>query len=241
MVAGTPRVSNMERIGVVVALPAEARTLAHRCPSNFEIIVSGPGPARAADGATRLVAGGVRALLSWGTSGALAPALRPGRILLATEVHDDAGRWFASDAQWLRRAADELAPLAPVAARSATTAAPVSTGGAKRRLGQDTGCAAVDMEAAAVAGVASARGLPFLAVRSIVDPVDCELPHCVLSSLRPSGAAHLPALLAGLLRRPWEVAGLVRLAIHFNTALRALRDAAHLLSDSPNRVPERCA
>jgi adenosylhomocysteine nucleosidase len=224
-----PGSTDQERIGVVIALPAEARPLATAQASGFEILISGPGPARAAEGATLLVDRGVHSLLSWGTSGALRPDLRAGRLILATEVHDDSGRQYASDARWLTRAAAALAALEPVRAPCATVPQPVASVQEKQALAARTGCAAVDMEAAAVAAVAAAHGLPFLAVRSIVDPADCELPRCVLASLRPTGATDMPALLAALLRRPWELGGLIRLALHFDAALRSLRRAAGLL------------
>lgn len=231
-----PGSTDQQRIGVVIALPAEARPLASAKASGFEILVSGPGPARAAEGAMTLAHRGVHSLLSWGTSGALRPDLRAGRLILATEVHDDSGKRYASDARWLTGAAAALAPLDPMSAPCATVPQPVASVREKHELATSTGCAAVDMEAAAVAAVAAAHGLPFLAVRSIVDPADCELPRCVLAGLRPSGATDMPALLASLLRRPWELGGLLRLALHFDAALRSLRRAADLLTRIENPV-----
>ncbi len=230
------RVADARRIGIVVALPAEARTLDALDTSTFDIVVTGPGPARAATGAADLVARGAGALLSWGTSGALQAELRPGRLVLASNVRDEDGCRFPCDDDWFRRMEAMFASLAPARTGCATSAQPVASVEAKHLLARVSGCGAVDMEAAAVARTAAAHTLPFLAIRSIVDPVDCDLPRCVLASLAPSGEPHLGALLATLLRRPWELGGLLRLALHFNAALRTLRHAARLMSNSNQAI-----
>lgn len=230
------RVADGRRIGIVVALPAEARTLDALSASHIDIVVTGPGPARAAAGAATLVARGAGALLSWGTSGALDANLRAGKLVLATNARNEQGCSYPSDDDWLRRVEDVLAGLQPARAACATSALPVGSVAEKQLLARVSGCGAVDMEAAAVASTAAAHALPFLAIRSIVDPVDCELPRCVLASLDPSGKPRLGALLSTLLRRPWELGGLVRLALHFNAALRTLREAATLLSNTTEAV-----
>jgi ABC-type transporter Mla maintaining outer membrane lipid asymmetry ATPase subunit MlaF len=74
--------------------------------------------------------------------------------------------------------------------------------------------------------------LPEAEVRSMVESLVDEvgLPRSVLAGLDATGGTNLPALLGTLLRRPWEVAALLRLALHFGSALRALRAAAVLLA-----------
>jgi adenosylhomocysteine nucleosidase len=232
MIPNAMRIAGARSIGIVVALPAEARTLDALHTSNIDIVVTGPGPALAAAGAAALIARGAGALLSWGTSGALDAELRAGTLVLAESVRDEKGCIYPSDEAWLRHVEVVLAGLQPARATCATSALPVGGVEEKHMLARASGCGAVDMEAAAVASTAAAHALPFLAIRSIVDPVDCELPHCVLASLDPSGKPRLGALLSTLLRRPWELGGLLRLALHFNTALRRLRQAARLLSNA---------
>ena len=223
------RTAATRRIGVVIALPAEARTLNAVLTPALDIAVTGPGPRRAEAGARLLVERGARGLLSWGTSGALVPGLLPGQLLVAHGVRDQQGNAYPCDSHWSRAARQSLAALGVQAASCVTTDRPVTTGRAKQRLAADSGCVAVDMESAAVAAIATLSGLPFLAIRSIVDPVDCDLPRSVLAGLDASGGTNLPALLSSLLRRPWEVVALIRLALHFGRALRALRHAAALL------------
>ncbi|MCC7122373.1 MAG: purine phosphorylase [Gammaproteobacteria bacterium] len=224
------RTADARRIGVVIALPAEARSFVRASGPDLEIAVVGPGPARAEAGARELIERGAGALLSWGTSGALVGNLAAGTLVLGEVLRDERGDEYVSDPVWLALAAEALAPLAPRRARCMTVERPASHSRAKQTLARETGCAAVDMESAAVAANAARARLPFLAVRSIVDPVDCDLPRCVMAALDADGRTHILSLFAALARRPWEAVGLVRLAGHFNASLRALGEAARLLS-----------
>jgi len=238
MFAHPLRTADGRRIGVVIALPAEARTFDRATGPDLEVALVGAGPRRAEAGARALIEHGVGALLSWGTSGALVDELPAGQLLLGTTLRDGRGHEYASDPAWLALAARALAPLAPRRARCVTVERPASHLRAKQLLARDSGCAAVDMESAAVAASAAGAGLPFLAVRSIVDPVDCDLPRCVMAGLDLDGRMHVLRLLATLARRPWELGGLLRLAGHFSASLRALREAAGLLSAAtPSSMP----
>ncbi|MGH8575019.1 MAG: purine phosphorylase, partial [Gammaproteobacteria bacterium] len=83
-------------IGVVAALPAEARCLSggggrpcphKRCPDEcVRVSLSGMGQARAYRAARSLAGQGVSALVSFGTAGALAPRLAAGDVVLGTAV-----------------------------------------------------------------------------------------------------------------------------------------------------------
>lgn len=230
MFASPLRLTATHRIGIVVALPVEARSFARAQSRHVEMAVVGPGPQRAAAGACALIERGVGALLSWGTSGALVDGLEAGQLVLGEVSRDARGVEYRSDPVWLTLVARALAPLGPRRERCVTVDRPASHRQAKRRLGRESGCAAVDMESAAVAASAARARLPFLAIRSIVDPVDCGLPQCALAAVDDDGRTHPLRLFRALVRRPWEIAGLLRLAAYFNAALRTLRSAAKLLA-----------
>ncbi|MGH8472465.1 MAG: hypothetical protein ACREVJ_08455, partial [Gammaproteobacteria bacterium] len=94
-------------LGIVTALPVEARCIAKALGSvpgltrlgDTLLYVSGIGQARARQAAEMLVAQGARALLSWGTAGALASFLRPGDVIVPdTLLVSDAP--FPVDAAW---------------------------------------------------------------------------------------------------------------------------------------------
>lgn len=241
---GSPRFSPLRTadgrpVGVVIALPAEARSLrASGAARYLDLELTGPGPARAGIGAQALVARGAGALMSWGTSGALWPTLEPGRVLIAEAVRDAAGVEYASMAEWRDAACSALASLHPLICLCCTVEIPLGSSSSKAELAARTGCAAVDMEAAAVAGVAATNGLPFLAVRSVVDPVSFNLPACALSALDDSGKTSISALLSALLRHPQELPALLKLALHFRRALRSLHDAAVLFDRASGARPD---
>jgi len=103
--------------------------------------------------------------------------------------------------------------------------APVAECAAKQRLHEAHAALAVDMESAAVARVAARRGLPFAALRVVLDPARVSLPDAALGALDPAGRLR-PARLAGsLLRGPVQIVSLLRLSLytrHAETALRGL-------------------
>jgi len=98
----------------------------------------------------------------------------------------------------------------------------------KRELGAATGAIAVDMESAAIAAVAAAHGLPFLAVRTIADPLSMRLPEAVTVALNPRGDVRLGTLLSHVLQNPPEMFELVRLGRAFGAAVTTLRRVRRL-------------
>jgi adenosylhomocysteine nucleosidase len=217
-------------IGVVAALSAEARSCAAwREFGAVELVIAGPGPLRAAAAAQRLVAAGVRELVSWGTSGALSEHLKPGQLLLLKETCDTNGQRYPADAQLLQRFSHRLATLSPLPVVAVTLATPVLHQHEKRALAQRHHCAAVDMESAAVAQVACAAQLPFLAVRSIVDPLDFDIPTAAMAGMSEDGEPQPSAVMKALLMRPRDVLAVIRLGLHYRTALTTLARAAGLL------------
>lgn len=136
------------------------------------VVRTGMGPRRSAEFAATL--DGPRPVLVAGVAGALAPGLRPGDVVVASEV---------------RSLADPAAAAVPVPSAAPLAAAlrrlglrvhvgPVGTAaevvdGARRAALATTGVLAVDTESAVLA--AAAGGGPFAVVRTIVDTPDAPL------------------------------------------------------------------
>jgi adenosylhomocysteine nucleosidase len=91
----------------------------------------------------------------------------------------------------------------------------------KRKLAGSYGANAVDMEAAAVARAAAARGVQFAAVKAISDEADFSLPAMerFISANGKFNAARF-ALFAGVRPRMWGT--VLRLASNSNRASQAL-------------------
>jgi len=88
-----------------------------------------------------------------------------------------------------------------------------------------TGAVAVDMESSAVAAIAADHGIPFIAIRVIVDTAADELPQAAVEAMQ-SGRVRISRLILGIVRRPRDVAALMRLADRYRAAKRSLTEVA---------------
>jgi adenosylhomocysteine nucleosidase len=207
-------------IGFVVGLAAEARIAAR---FGGPVRVGGGTPAGAGVAATRLVGDGATSFVSFGLAGGLDPALRPGTVIVARAVLSD-GALLSADAGLAARFGGMTEHV--VLAGSAV----VAEAAAKRALFVTTGAQAVDLESGAVARVAGTYGLPFVVVRAICDPADCDLPPAALVALDRDGGMGVLPVAWSLLRRPGQVFALLRLAWHAEQARRALVGVAERFS-----------
>lgn len=226
------------RIGIVIALAAEARTLARRdgdffvhgvTRCRYQTLVSGPGPRRADAAARQLLAAGCDALLSFGLAGGLAPALHPGALIVASTVRTAHGASLDCD----RSLHDALVTsLMASGVRSAPLYGadlPVVTHADKRALYETLGVAAVDMESAAIGRAAGEAARPFAVLRCVVDPAHFTLPRAALAGMAEDGSNRPLATAAAVLMHPFELPDLIRLALWYGGALRTLRGAGALL------------
>jgi adenosylhomocysteine nucleosidase len=199
-------------IGVVVGLAAEAR-IARRL--GWRVSVGGGTAPGAEVAARRLVDEGCDALISFGLAGGLDPALRPGDLVVPSTIILD-GAHHATD--------PELSDLLGGATGHAITASDVVLTSAeeKRALHGRTSAVAVDLESGAVARIASARGIPFAALRAICDPAERSLPPAAVATLDACGAVRVGRLIATIAARPGQLPALFTLASDAAAARRAL-------------------
>lgn len=146
--------------------------------------------------------GGVMVL---GFAGSLRADLIPGALIVAERTRAAGpdgpdGVEIASDPTFVGTAvaAGEAAQIPTVCGTLVTAPALVATARAKAAMAAATGGLAVDMESAAVATVAVAAGLPFLAVKVIFDAADEPLHPMLIDVVRPDGSPRIlhAALLA---------------------------------------------
>ena len=222
------------RVGIVIALKSEAGTLPAREGrflehAHYRIQVSGPGPQRASAAAQALLDAGCDALLSFGMCGGLAPTLPAGTLIVAGSVRSAAGERLLCDAQLRDELMARLTTCHPHLTDIYSADTPVIARADKHATHNSLNVGAVDMESAAIGRVADAHTLPFAVLRCIVDPAGFSLPSAALAGMADDGSNRPLATAAALLRHPLELADLIRLAVWYGAALRALRSAGALL------------
>jgi 4-hydroxy-3-methylbut-2-enyl diphosphate reductase len=191
----------MTRLTVVTALRSEYAALSGRVP-DAQLLRCGMGPERVQAWLPRLREAAPEAVVVAGVAGGVDPSLRPGDVVVASEVRDSRGRTV------LRGAAPLVAELRQMGLR-VRTGPMVShdrvVGGAEERARlAATGAIAVDMESAEI--VRATVGVPTAVVRVIVDTAFS--PVARLATL-PAGARALLILreLGPALRRWAELLG----------------------------------
>ena len=196
----------------------------------------GMGRRRAEAGAEAVLARyRVGVVISIGFSGALVERLQVGDLVLASELRGIAGPGggeieptvYRADPGLLRAAADALraTPLRVASGPTVTTPGIVATPAEKRELARRTGALAVDMESYWLARAASARRIPFLALRAISDGQGDFVPP-LTPIVDADGGLRIGRLAAFLIRKPGNLAALMQLARNAGRARRALTEGA---------------
>jgi adenosylhomocysteine nucleosidase len=222
--------------GIVCALAAEARALKPTARAGAPyaaladgslLIVSGMGGVAAAAGARVLIAAGATALASFGLAGGLDASLPPGAICLPSEIVGPDGVGLATSGHWRARVEAVLSARYAVArGKLLSTDRAIASVEEKAALHRSTAAVAVDMESLAIAQVANAHGLPFIAIRVIVDSAADQLPRAVAAAADQSGQLNIWRLLGALARTPADLAPLMRLGSRYRAATRSLSAVA---------------
>lgn len=173
----------------------------------------------------------IDALVSFGVAGALAPDLAIGDLVVASGVTMPDGTCHSSDFAWTQ----SIVATTGARARSFLSAATEqAASGAKRAaLHAALRVDVADQETFAIAQLADARRLPWIAVRAISDLATDDLPPWNDRATRPDGSPDL-SVIAEALADPTQGAKAVDEAVKFDRALSSLRAAWHQLK------PEFC-
>jgi len=202
------------RWAVVAALKRELAPLRHCSSPHLLLIETGMGQLNA-DWVVRQLFNqkAVQAVINIGLAGALSPALQLGDLVIGEEVRSTSS--FAPTPALLQAASQ--VKLDGVRAHTGiiiTQDEILWRASDKRRLALElpsgtVGC--VDMESAAVATVCDQHQIPFLAVRSISDRLDEDLPADFNRFRGRNGNLAIGKLLASSALHPASLPGLVEL------------------------------
>ena len=213
---------NLPRLAIIAALDRELHSLIKHWPSttithesreftfhesNYAVAVCGgigPEAARSAAQAA-IVTYTPELLISAGLAGSLTPELRVGETIFPAVVIDfeDGSRHETA----IHTARLGNSPLA----RTVLISSPqIASAAQKQQFAKYYGAHAVDMEAAAVARAAQVDNLPFLAIKSISDELNFELP--AMSRFIRNGRIRTKAFSVHAGLRPWLWPRVFRLA-----------------------------
>jgi adenosylhomocysteine nucleosidase len=169
---------------------------------------------------------GVKAVVSFGIAGSLAPLLRPGDAIVATHVVTE-NEHYVCDAAWSRVLRSKLAHARSCVVVGSDTA--VSHVGMKKALFRSTGAHAVDMESHVAARFAKRHNLPFVVLRVVCDGSERTLPPAALEPLKPNGRPRLLSVLKSVIVEPEQIPELIRTGREASQAFRALLRCCDLL------------
>ena len=194
------------------------------------LATSGIGMRRAQESARRVLdqVGIVDLVILTGVAGALVDNLEIGAVVLADRLitrdgdNDQPARTIEVPSERFESYAKALNAGGIRYTRGGllTVRYPLVTGVEKRLAGAQTGAIAVDMESAVIAFEAAARGIPFVAMRTIMDTVDHDVAGATLADengkVRPLKAA------GALARNPAMVPGVIRLVRNLRQATQSM-------------------
>jgi adenosylhomocysteine nucleosidase len=213
----------LDVILAVVGLQREARIVAGR---GVRVVVGGGDAIALGARLEQALDQTVNGVISFGVAGALAPALKPGDLVVASAVRDERRR-LETNSAWMRAIMKRL-PHA-VGGAIAGSDAMVTTAEAKAALHGSSGAVAVDMESHVAARFAASHGLPLAVIRAVSDGADHALPPAAQRGMRPDGSMNIGAVLAELIKDPRQLPALIRTGIEAEKGFAALLRGHHLL------------
>ncbi len=217
-------------IGIVTALSDETAALkVLDGRAGYALRQSGPGPERAEAAARALLEAGCGALVSAGICGGLRSGIGAGTLILAHRVCDCTGHGWAADRAWRAALAERLGARINLSSGTLLGSDRVlPTPDDKAQAARACDAMAVDMESHAVARVADEAGVPLLVLRAVSDPAGTHIPGVALRGVDRAGNRRPGRVIKGVLERPGDLPGLLRLAFNTGRATRTLGRVAAL-------------
>jgi len=170
----------------------------------------------------------VTGVISIGLAGGLSTDLKPGAVVIGSEVVAGAER-YPTDPEWTQRLWRSIPRAKPAIIAGSNVV--ITHRPDKTDLYERTGAWAVDMESHIVARAAHRHNRPFAVLRVICDPGDRTLPPAALVSMKPDGSIDIRAILRSVLSHPEQILSLMYLMRDSAVAFRALLRCRNFLGD----------
>ena len=207
------------RFAIVVGFGQEAEIVGH--PDNAVVIIGAGNAGRLASDLQAAIDGGCDHVLSFGTWGALDPAIKAGEIGVGWNVVDPSLA-ISCDREWASSLIAATGARREIVTLSATT---VATAAAKAALRDHTGATVVDFETLVAARVAWNRGVKVAALRAVSDTADQDVPPAALAALGAGGQLDVGAVIGSLAGDVTQLPSLMRLDESSTLAFDALAQA----------------
>ena len=224
------------KIGFVIALPQELKTLTRQRAKQgdviavsplADIILSGIGPANATAAANHLAGSGATLLISWGCCAGLQEDLDAGTLVIPDKVIPADGHAIAVSAASRKKLLNGISKYATIHSGPIAEAVKLLREVEhKHELHDKTKAAAADMESAAIAKVAQKRNIDFIAIRAVADDFKTVVPSCIEVSMDENVNMSLFSFLINLLKRPSELSQILQIANGFEYAKKSLMQVA---------------
>lgn len=176
---------------------------------------------------------GCRGMVSYGLAGALYPDMRPGDIVVGSEIVGQTPTIPTDDiwSAWLLSAIP-MAMYGPIAGVDQ----PVLAGPSRDELRMRSGALVADMESHIIARLAAANAMRFVAVRVVIDAVGRNVPPTVLACVASDGETSRWRLSRLLLRRPGDTLDVIKLWADWRPARKALLNCSDVLGASLREI-----
>ena len=184
------------------------------------LVVSGVGRERAQRATQQLLSSGSppSLIISAGFAGGVRSHLRPGELILCRRLYapvegqGQASEYIDAQDSLIGKAQEALESTGLRYSVGASMALQrVASSHEKQWLGDNYPVDVVDMESYWVAATAAEQGVPCLALRAVLDPLEESLPALDLDFTREGGSGWRSAL-GYVVKRPWKIPSLIRLS-----------------------------
>jgi len=231
----------LKKLGIIVALPAEARCFQSgkinlRLPieikKNIFLCVSGIGYTSSLNATKELIKLNVDALISWGIAGATCNSVNTGDLILAESVVCEyRERIYNASSDWYKKIIYHFdSSLSNILKGSVVSTNDIcSTSEKKIELFKKTGALAIDMESAAMAEVAIDNNIDFIVIRAIADNASLNIPEALIKNIDGFGRVKIIKLIISCLLHPSQINQIFLLAISYKKALKSLENFSRVL------------
>lgn len=223
----------MSKLGVITGLKFEAdiirRAALHLKHQHPHYASVAGNQEQSYEKAKEFVAGGAKALISFGIAGGLTDDVPVGTLILATEVYCGEGGVYKTDKVWREGLEGVLkSELALVTGPVISLPYALETEDQKRKAHSDTGAFGVDMESFGVAKAAFELKVPFIVIRAVSDAAADTLPACVVPAMGKGGEIKIGPVLKGIAGKPSDIPHLIGFGLKTRKANATLRRVSFL-------------